>query len=160
MAEYDNTILQTDKTLKLLYNRYRNTNTIIVFRSDHGNEMYDYRDKEGRLGMDDNYKAEYLHCLHDVPAFVWCSDKYMQKHPQVVERLENAVKKRGMSDKIGYLVMSLSGISSKYYYANRDMLNDAYVATKRDVFLNSLNRTTHRISENGVSLDYDSIMND
>lgn len=158
IAEYDNSVAHMDKTIKILANAFRNTNAIVIFLSDHGDEVYDYRDKAVRPSMDENMKAQYLHCMHDVPLFVWCSEKYKNKHPETIQALSTAVMKKGVSDKVGYMVLSLAKIKTKYYNPARDILNPNYKIGLREVYFNSLNKSTHRVVAGNNGLDYDKVI--
>lgn len=48
VAEYDNATLYNDSILKRIIDLYRDKNTVILYFSDHGEEVYDYRDSQGR----------------------------------------------------------------------------------------------------------------
>ncbi|MGN0232540.1 MAG: sulfatase-like hydrolase/transferase [Muribaculaceae bacterium] len=79
MAAYDNSVHYTDSIIFAIISQIENRNAILVYCSDHGEEHYDYRDQEGRLlGI---VEIPTLKLYHEVPAFIWMSKKYREKHP-------------------------------------------------------------------------------
>ena len=55
---------------------FRNKNAVMVYLSDHGEEIYDYRDSKGRKAADKANLKEWLNGLLEIPFLVWCSDIY------------------------------------------------------------------------------------
>lgn len=135
IADYDNAVYYNDHVLEKIIDLFRNTNSVIVFISDHGEEAYDYRDKDSRPAMEIGKEKEYAHCQHDVPMLVWCSDKYMQRHPAVVKEMSKCLSNPSMTDKIGYSMLTLANIESPYYEAERDVTSLKFKRGKRIIHL-------------------------
>ena len=76
IAEYDNATLYNDYVLKNIIDLFRDKNTVVLYFSDHGEEIYDYRDSYGRVVFDDNMKNLGYKYQYEVPFMIWCSDKY------------------------------------------------------------------------------------
>ncbi|MBQ3804726.1 MAG: phosphoethanolamine transferase [Prevotella sp.] len=146
IADYDNAVRQTDKTLGQLYDIFRNRRAVIVFLSDHGEEVYDYRDKTNRPPMDKNMKAQYLHCIHDVPCVIWMSDSYKACYQEVAKSLILAKDRPYSHDLIGQMMLTLGRVNTPYYRPDEDILNSQY-------------RPYHRFLAEDNALDYDSLMN-
>ena len=68
-----------------IFDLYRNKNAVVVYFSDHGEEIYDYRDQRGRH-VSYAPSADMLRHQNEVPFVIWCSDRYKQLHPRNRER--------------------------------------------------------------------------
>lgn len=135
IADYDNAVHYNDEVLKSIIDLFRNTNSVLVFISDHGEEAYDYRAKASRPAMEPGLENEYAHCQYDVPMLIWCSDLYMEKHKDVVNELTNCATHSSMSDKIGYSLIHLAHIKTKYYNPQGDMTSMKFQKNKRTIYL-------------------------
>ena len=135
IADYDNAVHYNDEVLKSIIDLFRNTNSVLVFISDHGEEAYDYRAKTSRPAMETGLESEYAHCQYDVPLFVWCSDQYLKKHKDVIKELKSSKGHSSMSDKIGYSMLRLAQVKTKYYVPQRDITNMNFQKTKRTIYL-------------------------
>ncbi|MGP1464248.1 MAG: phosphoethanolamine transferase [Prevotella koreensis] len=140
ISDYDNSILYNDYVLHLITDCFRNTNAIVVFVSDHGEEVYDYRNKEGRTAMDENDKSNFAHSQYDIPFLVWISDKVKQRNPELCECLASSVEKPYSLDRIGHFIIGMAGIKTKYYSAEDDILSSQFKAKDRYIYLPGQNR--------------------
>ena len=132
VADYDNATLYNDKVLGALFHLFRNTPTVMLYLSDHGEEVYDYRPFLGR-SHERQKSREALRYQYGIPFVLWCSDRFMATHPQQVEALQRAVSRRATADDIAHLLLSLASINTPYYRNDRDILSDGYAVEKRVV---------------------------
>lgn len=129
IADYDNATCYNDWVLKQIIDIYRNSNTILVYFSDHGDEVYDYRDQFGReFGTFTPNKLKYQ---FEVPFVVWCSDTYQERHASTVSLLRQVADRPFMIDKLCHLLFHIGGIETKYYMQKLDILDDSYQCGKR-----------------------------
>lgn len=132
IVHYDNATLYNDHVLQQIISLYNQQNTIVIYLSDHGEEVYDYRDNLGRddweMGSD---PQQVLRWQYMVPFMVWCSDKYAESHPNRIEQLRSATERPAMLDNVCQLLFHLSGLSTPYYYIERDVLSSDYKCPKR-----------------------------
>ena len=142
IAQYDNATLYHDEVIGRLLELFRNQNAVLVYFSDHGEEVYDYRYSLGR-SHSEHKSAAYLKSQNDIPFMVWCSDKYMQTHPQVMTRLKNAVHRPFMNTDVAQILLDLGEISSSHRLEQYNPISESYQGTPRIVYDN---------------LDYDSIV--
>ena len=133
IAEYDNATLYNDYVLKHIFDIFRNTNTVVLYFSDHGEEVYDYRDSRGRVELDPAMIKEGVRYQYEVPFMIWCSDKYKQKYPQRVTDIENALRRPFITDDISNVLFHIAGISTSVYKPTRDVLNQHYKPKDRIV---------------------------
>lgn len=132
IAEYDNACLYNDSVMAHLFRQYNSTNSVIVYFSDHGEEVYDYRDQYGRM-YNCGYTKDYLHCEYDIPMMIWMSDVYKETHPEKVKAVTDAADKPFMLDNLCHLIFNIGGVHTKFYHSDRDVLSPHYRAVKRKI---------------------------
>ncbi|MBQ3768395.1 MAG: phosphoethanolamine transferase [Prevotella sp.] len=132
IVHYDNATRYNDHVLQQIIGLYDQQNTIVVYLSDHGEEVYDYRANSGRddwgMGSD---PRQVLRWQYMVPFVVWCSDKYAATHPDIIKQLQNATSRPAMLDNVCQLLFHLSDLKTPYYNKTRDVLSSDYVCPKR-----------------------------
>ena len=112
LSSYDNSILYNDYVVNRIVDLFKDTETIIVYLSDHGQVMY-------RNSKDPDYyahgrkedPADYALGI-DIPFFVYASPLYQQKHPEMMERIKYRQDnpKTWNSDNLPYFIMDLIGV--------------------------------------------------
>ena len=130
IAQYDNATYYNDFVISKIIEPLKDKNATVLYLSDHGEEMYDYRDLEGRRG-DNSVNKNLLEYQYGVPFVIWCSPKYQALHPEVIENIRNAVDKPFMTDNVCQVLFHLGGINTSYYIPERDPLNKLYRKPKR-----------------------------
>ena len=133
IAQYDNATRYNDAVMKQIFDHYRNKNAVLVYMSDHGEEIYDYRDYRGRL-VSQKPTAQQLRNQNESPFLVWCSDAYKQSHPDIVKRLEASLDRPFMTDVVGHVLLTLGQVSTPYYKAQYDVTSPQFKPTKRKVY--------------------------
>lgn len=131
IASYDNATHYNDRIVGKLFDRLRQTNAVVLYFSDHGEEVYDYRDTMGRIDGDDHVNL--VHYQFEVPFVIWCSDTYQQLHPSVMDNLRSAVDRPFMTDNVAHVLFRLAGINTPCYIADRDLTSPTYKVRKRVV---------------------------
>lgn len=129
IAQYDNATYYNDYVLSTIINRYRNKNAVLLYLSDHGEEIYDWRPSKGRKATPMGKNV--LKYQFSIPFMVWCSDTYQQQHPDVVAALRKSVDKPMSSDILCHMLFHLGGVSSSYYNRNLDILSPSYQCPRR-----------------------------
>lgn len=130
VADYDNATYYNDWVIGRLFQRFAHTNTALVYLSDHGEEVYDYRDSFGRVN--DELTPQRFRYQYEIPLFIWFSPTYQKLHPQTVEATRRAIHRHFTSDNLCHLLFHLAGIKTSYYRAERDLLfEDAGTSKKQ-----------------------------
>ncbi len=129
IAEYDNATLYNDHVLSEITELFRERNTAVVYLSDHGEEMYDWRDSEGRRR--DNISRQVLQSQYEVPMVVWTSETFRRKHVDLTDALAAAAQRPMTTDNVCHLLFRLGGMSTPYYHRQRDVLDSAYQCPPR-----------------------------
>lgn len=141
IAHYDNCTIYNDAVLKNLIDHMRNDNSVIVYLSDHGEEVHDYRNHYGRT-QESVKTSNILKYQYQIPFMVWCSDRYKESHPDIISNICSATDKPFMIDNTCQILFGLAGVNSKYYYPNRNLISPDYKPYKKRVVQNSVEYET------------------
>ncbi|WP_353935218.1 phosphoethanolamine transferase [uncultured Prevotella sp.] len=133
IANYDNATYYNDYVINHIINLYRDKNTVVVYFSDHGEEIYDYRDSKGRVEAATGQEKNWLKYQFEVPFVIWCSDKYKALHPDIVRRIKASLNRPFMTDNTCHLLFDLAGLKTIYYRAERDLISPKFKPSKRIV---------------------------
>ena len=133
IAEYDNATRYNDYVLMRIIQRYRHQNSVLVYFSDHGEEIYDYRNHKGRDLSGANITYNYMKYQHEIPFMIWCSDKFKESFPQVIGEIKNSLSKPFMTDNLPHLLFHLAKIKTEYYKESKDLLSPSYNCGRRMV---------------------------
>ena len=132
IAEYDNATRYNDHVIGSIIQYYRQRNAVILYLSDHGDEVYDYRDVVGRTHEPVKQKQA-LKYQYEIPMVLWCSDQFIQRHPNIMQNIRRAILRPFSSDNVPQLLMGLSNIHSSFYEPKKDVLSNQYHCGKRIV---------------------------
>ena len=77
-----------------------------------------------------NHSAEIdydlAHYEFEVPFWIYCSPKFVDKHSDVFQQIKKVKDKRLMTDALPHLLLNLAGISTKQYKSEYDILSTKY----------------------------------
>lgn len=134
IADYDNATLFNDSIVDEIIRLYEEQDAIILYFSDHGEEVYDYRHASGRYPFDmDNLNA-WMKNQVEVPFMFYLTDRYKESHLEIVERIERSLHRPYMTDDLPHLLFDLAGITNQWYDPKRSVINDSFnVQRKRFV---------------------------
>lgn len=129
IADYDNATYYNDRVMDRLFRHFGQRNAVLVYLSDHGEEMYDYRPLMGRVSTP--LTPDMLKYQYEVPFMVWMSDSYMKRHPQVVREVRHAVSRPYSVDEVSMLLFYLSGVRTVYYEERRNVVSPRFRPYRR-----------------------------
>lgn len=142
VMHYDNATLYNDRVVDSILALYESEEAVVIYLSDHGDEVYDELPVQGRQFRQPGVveaRNEF-----EVPLWIWYSPSYRQRHPEVVELIHKAADKPLMSDNVSQILLWLAGIESTWTDEAQNPLLPAYRGRKRII---------------AGSVDYDEIMN-
>lgn len=131
IADYDNATLYNDRIMGEIFDMFANKNTVVVYVPDHGEEVFDWRDAEGRNA--EPMCANLLKYQYEVPFIVWCSNKYIEAHRDIISALKGSLNRAFETDNTSQPLFRLAGMSTPYYHADRDLTSPKYVKPRRIV---------------------------
>lgn len=138
LADYDNAVWYNDSVVNQIVERFKNDDAIIVYLSDHGEEVYGpgVRHFCGRM-----HDAVISKRLADeefrIPMWIYCTRKYQRSHPDVVNAIRKAKNKPYMSDALSHLLLGLAGIHTPTYRPQYDLLSPQYNAKRPRILKNT-----------------------
>jgi heptose-I-phosphate ethanolaminephosphotransferase len=143
IAEYDNSTRYNDYVVTEMINKFKDNDAIVIYLSDHGDEVNDYRIQVDRT-MEPVIFRNMARYQFEIPFMIWTSNSFKDKHPDFTEKIKNSVNRPYLTDDLPHLLLDLSGIQSTWFDPTRSVINDSF----------NINRK--RLLRNGE--DYDKIM--
>ncbi|MBO4487104.1 MAG: phosphoethanolamine transferase [Bacteroidaceae bacterium] len=133
VADYDNATLENDRLLQRVWERIGDNDAVMIYLSDHGEEIYD-----GNIGMfGRNHMAEptpeIMWAEFEVPLEIFVSKKAQKNHPWLMAALQEARIKPFAIDDIPHLIMRLGDVRCNNYNAERDPLSTTFKPRLRPV---------------------------
>lgn len=125
VANYLNATCYNDFVVDSIISMFSNRDAIVMYFSDHGEEVYNYRLQQGRTDLkNDDLRA--MHHQLDIPFFIYVSPRYAAKHPQVVKSISKSVNRPFMTDNLPQVIFNLLGVHTRYYNPSRSVINERY----------------------------------
>lgn len=134
IADYDNATHYNDKVIKHIMNMFKESNSILIYFSDHGEEIYDYRDFYGRSLLEvEEITPELIKCQLEIPFIIWISDKWKQRNKDEWSIIRQAVDREFTVDNLCHLLFRLAGIKTQEYKPTRDLFSPEFKAQTQKI---------------------------
>ncbi|WP_289181306.1 sulfatase-like hydrolase/transferase [Helicobacter japonicus] len=126
IAAYLNATLYGDFILSEIIKRFERSDSIVIYFSDHGEEIYDFRNF---IGHSDSKISRFM---VEIPFIIYVSDSFIQKHPQLYKRIQKAQNQKYMNDDLMHTLLDIAGISLNGYESQRSLLatNKAFLKSR------------------------------
>ena len=128
-ADYDNATLYNDYVVEQIFRCYDDTPTIVIYMSDHGEEVHDYRPflsrSHGEVKTENEIKYQY-----QIPFLIYANQKFVEQHNNVVNRMIEVQDSPFMADDVSHIILGLSGVPCGWYSPSRDLLHEEYNAQR------------------------------
>ena len=125
LAEYANATLYNDYVVDKVWSLVKEHDAVGIYLSDHGEEVYDWRDFHERTDERQMTK-EVAKYQFEIPFFFLMSDKFTQNHPDIAQTIVQSSDKPLINSNIKHTLLRLGGIDCKDYKPSRDILSDKY----------------------------------
>ena len=137
LADYDNAIRYNDSVVTEIVKKFENEEAIVLYVPDHGEECY-----EGDMHFfcrmhSAKVDARLAHAEFDIPMWIWCSRKYIKKHPEIFRQVVNARNRRFMTDALAHMLLYLGGIHANYYKEQLNLLSPDYDENRPRILKNT-----------------------
>ena len=116
-AEYDNAVLYDDHIVDAIIRRVEDQDALVIFLSDHGEEVNDVRDLFGHGDESSSWQR-------DIPMVIWTSAKFRANHPEDVRRICAAKDHAWQSDEMIHTLLDLMKIRVPQYEKEKSLLLD------------------------------------
>lgn len=123
ISEYDNSILYSDYIVSNMIDtlkKYDNQKSLLVYFSDHGEEMYDVRDFAG-------HSTGYV----DIPFIIWASNSLHEEMPDKYQAMQESTGKPISIENLTDFLLGISNIQYKYYDPTFDFTSPNYRLEER-----------------------------
>lgn len=135
IAQYDNACLYNDYVLDRLLSRLKHLNAIVIYVSDHGEEVFEDGKSFGHGFASSSHNID---LQIRVPMFVWASDSYIASHPDTWQRITSRASMPLTTDDISHALIDISGIKTKWLDPSRSFVNPAYDCTRHRMVCHSI----------------------
>lgn len=130
IADYDNATRYNDYVVDEIIRLYEDREAVVVYLSDHGEEVYDYRNHIGRT-HGSRLTPDFVKYQFEIPFMIWTSDEYRRKHPQIVRAIAQAVDRPFLSSELYQLLFDLAGIECRWADRTRSIIHDSFYPRPR-----------------------------
>lgn len=128
LDEYDAAMgfLNVPSVAKALFD---NRNAVVMYLSDHGEEVHNFRNQYGRTDINKDCREAYAPQF-DIPFMVYLTPSYAKEHPELASRLEVARHRRFSNDDTPQVICDILGVQSAYVRLQHSFINDSYIAPR------------------------------
>lgn len=120
LAQNANAILYTDFVLNELIKRFADKDSIIIYLSDHADDVFDTGNAPLRTD------SKITRFMVEIPFIVYVSDEFKAKHPKIYARIKNATKKPFMIDDFIHALIDISGFKIDGFEEKRSLFSDKF----------------------------------
>lgn len=135
IAHYDNATLYNDYVIDQIIRKHEDKNCILIYFSDHGEEVFECRDY---MGHGNAAHSPNIDLQIKVPFMIWASDKYQQNYPDKMERIKRATNFPITTNDIGHFLLDLADIKTEWLDYRRSFISDQYDTSRHRIVLNSI----------------------
>lgn len=125
VAEYDNATLYNDAVIGKLLGMYSSQDVVALYLSDHGEEIYDWRNSCYRTNSD-QMTAEIARYQYGIPLLFYVSDTFKANHPGLLAEIQAARHKPFIATMLPFVLFHLAGISHADYKPSLDILSPEF----------------------------------
>ena len=125
VAEYDNATLYNDAVVTALLRQYASQDVVALYLSDHGEEVYDWRNSCYRTNSD-YMTPQIARYQYEIPMLFYVSDSFKEQHPDLLAEIRAARHKPFLSTMLPFLLFHLAGIGQADYRPSLDILSPDY----------------------------------
>ena len=126
-----------DSIVAEIVKRFQKEDAVIIYVPDHGEECYE----ENRGFICRNHSAnidwKLAHYEFEIPFWIYCSKKYIQKHRAIYRQIRDATEKRMTTDALPHLLLYLAGIETPTYKEENNILSPQYNEMRPGILKNS-----------------------
>ncbi len=127
VAEYDNATLYNDLVIKNIIDTFSSQKAIIIYLSDHGEQIYDKPSCYFGRGFGSSHDSETFKAVYEVPFMVWCSDLFIRHNGEVYRRLKKAIHHNICTADLPYLLFDIADIDFNYNNPSRSFIDSTFV---------------------------------
>ena len=128
-AKYDNAMLYNDYIVDEIIKRFINKDAVVIYISDHGEEVYDNREFSGH-----SIEEEGNFHMIEIPMLVWASSKFKINHAEKWNAMKKSIDKPYMTDDMIHSLLDLMSIKTTSYEPSKSIFNDNFDETRPRIY--------------------------
>ncbi|ANV98030.1 hypothetical protein BBW65_04085 [Helicobacter enhydrae] len=121
IARYDNAVLYNDYVVSEIIKKFTNRDAIVIYISDHGEELYE-NNSDFAGHSDDRISKPMV----EIPMLVYVSDLFIQNHPILYTQLQSSVDSKYMTDDLIHTILDIAGIKTLGFDPTRSIINQKF----------------------------------
>jgi len=127
--EYDNSVRYNDHIIATIIElvKAQCEYSWVLYFSDHGDELFEYRDMFGHQGM------KFSKYMCEIPFILWVSDKYKAANRELFTKLPGYLNRAYSTEDVIHTISSLSKLKYADFYPSRSILSDSFIVKERFV---------------------------
>lgn len=141
IAQYDDALYYNDYIVSSIIDKFRDSETLVIYVPDHGEAVYD----EG--GFSGHIEENPSRHMIEIPVIMWASDKFKAKYPEKWAEIRSAVNEPYMTDDMIHTVLDLADIQTPDFDPAKSIVNAKFNAARPRIF-NDLNYDTQILTGN------------
>ena len=130
VADYDNATLYNDHVINLIINEFRDKSAILIYLSDHGEQIYDSKKHYYGRGFGTKHEEETIKAVYETPLLIWCSNSFISKNKATYQAIRQSAKLPFCTADLAYLLFELAGIDFNYHDKTRSVINSEFIPHK------------------------------
>jgi heptose-I-phosphate ethanolaminephosphotransferase len=123
-SEYDNSVLYNDSIVGAIVSRFVTDETLLIYLSDHAEEVYDIRDYNGRSM--ENLSRQMV----EIPFMIWMSDSFIDNFPYKKDLIKASSTRPYMTDDVIHTILDITDISTNDYEPRRSVISPDFNADR------------------------------
>jgi len=124
LAQYANALYYNDYIVSSIFDKFRDSESLVIYLPDHGETVYDDSELAGHVEENPN------RYMLEVPLIIWASDSFKAKHPEKWAAIQAAVNRPYMTDDIIHTILDLTDIKTMEYDPAKSIVNRAFDAER------------------------------
>ena len=127
IMHYDNATVALDKLLGDVFERLEDRDAIVIYLSDHGEELYDYRMQYGR--KPGPMTTDRAHTLYDVPMYIYMTPTFTESRPEIAESIRTRASSPVYTYWMPDFLLDICGLSTPAFAPERSFISSTYNAS-------------------------------
>ena len=112
VACYDNAVRYGDEVLSAVIDAIKGKDAILIFHSDHGEEVHDFRNQYGRTMEEPNPGIR--RNIFEVPFVIYTTPEFRLRHPQMYEELKSMADRPFSLSRMTPFLLHIASVQTRF----------------------------------------------
>lgn len=135
LSDYDNATYYNDYVFNKIVGKYKEKDAVIIYFSDHGEEIYDDNDF---VGHGTALKSQNMKYQIRVPFYIWMSSIFQEKRLEIVRKMKRAKDYPINTDDVSQLLIDIANINTEFLEPSRSFINDNYDKKRHRIIFHNI----------------------